>query len=259
MKILPLLTALLLAAQTVLAATATVEDVPTRPGVTIRALVLAPENPKGVVLLYPGGHGGLQLTKEGAIGWGEGNFLVRTRQLFAEKGFITVVLDAPSDRQKEPFLSGFRQKPDHAADARALIKWARAKANVPVWLVGTSRGTQSVAYLATELKKEEGPDGIVLTSTILIEKGKARAVPQMELAKITVPVLVVHHESDGCDHCNPEGLPGLMEKFSGAPRKELIKVSGGKNVGDPCDALAHHGYNGIETLVVGKIAEWMIK
>src|SRR4030095_5557473 len=119
------------------------------------------------VVLFAGGDGGLRLTTEGALQWGSGNFLVRARQFFAAQGLTVIGVDAPSDRQKPPYLGGFRQTREHAADIRALIAWARSEYKVPVWRVGTSRGTQSVAYLATELSGTDAPDGIVLTSTIL--------------------------------------------------------------------------------------------
>jgi hypothetical protein len=89
----------------------------------------------------------------------------------------------------------------HAADLKAVIAWVRKSSRTPVWLVGTSRGTQSVAYVATELSGTDGPDGIVLTSTILTD-GKSRAVPAMPIGKIRIPVLVVHHEQDGCTLCS---------------------------------------------------------
>src|SRR5450432_360348 len=146
-------------------------DVPTRPGVTQRMLVLSPASPKAAVVLFAGGHGGLQLGPDGSIQWGRGNFLVRSRQMFAEQGLMVVLLDAPSDRQEPPFLSRFRQRPEHAADVKAVIAWLRDSGKVPVWLVGTSRGTQSVGYVATELVGQDGPDGIVLTSSILRDKG----------------------------------------------------------------------------------------
>ena len=160
-----------------------VVDVPTRQGVTQRILFLFPAASKATLLLFAGGHGGLHIFPNGSLNWGEGNFLIRTRQLFVDQGVAVAVVDAPSDRQSPPYLAGFRQKPEHAADIKALIAWARDNANVPVWLVGTSRGTQSVAYLATELQGPEGPDGIVLSSTILTDP-KGRPVPAMPLARI---------------------------------------------------------------------------
>lgn len=232
-------------------------DLPTRPGVTQRLLVLAPPQPRAAVVLFAGGHGGLQLQANGTMGWGAGNFLVRSRQRFAAQGLLVAVIDAPSDRQTPPFLGGFRQRAEHAADVRAVLAWLRAQGPRPVWLIGTSRGTQSAGWLATELTGPDGPDGVVLTATLLSDD-RGRPVPAMPLQRIGVPVLVVHHAQDGCRHCDPARLPVLMERLAHLPRHELITMRGGENVGDPCEARAHHGFNGLEDEVVARIAAWML-
>jgi len=237
--------------------TAQVVDIATRPGVTQRFIYLAPDKPRAAVILLPGGHGGLQVFPNGSLKWGDDNFLVRMRELFAQKGLAVALVDAPSDRQSPPFLSGFRQSPEHVIDLKAVIAWLRDKTGVPVWLVGTSRGTQSAAWIATQLARVEGgPDGLVLTSTILSDP-RSRAVPAMPLERVAVPVLVVHHQQDGCKLCAFSEALALMEKFAAAPRKELIAVSGGVSKGDPCEAWAYHGFNGLETEVVGRIADWI--
>jgi len=235
-----------------------VVDIPTRPGVTQRIVVLLPPDPKAAVILFAGGHGGLHIFPNGSFGWGEGNFLVRSRQLFADNGLLVVVVDAPSDRQRPPYLAGFRQRPEHAADIKEVIAWAREQAKVPVWLVATSRGTQSAAYVATELNDPQGPDGLVLTSTILTDVKGNRPVPDMPLANLHIPVLVVHHEQDGCDLCLFKDIPRLMDKIGNVPRKQLLSFKGGDDQGDPCEALAHHGFNGLEREVVGQIATWIL-
>lgn len=232
-------------------------DIPTRPGVSQRMLVLSPPNPHAAVILMAGGHGGLQISPDGAFNWGGGNFLVRTRQLFSDQGFLVAVVDAPSDRQRWPFLVGFRQTPEHVADIKAVIAWLREQAKVPVWLVGTSRGTQSAAYIATALPGAEGPDGLVLTSTILTDT-KGRPVPAMPLEKLRIPVLVFHHQQDGCSSCAFSDIPSLMEKLRNSPRTQLLTFAGGENRGDPCEAFAYHGFNGLEHDVVGKIADGML-
>jgi pimeloyl-ACP methyl ester carboxylesterase len=235
-----------------------VVDIPTRPGVTQRLVYIAPPQPKASVILFAGGHGGLQISNEGDFTWGKGNFLVRTRQLFADAGLAVAVIDAPSDRKAPAFLGGFRQTREHAADVAAVIAWLKQQAPVPVWLAGTSRGTQSAAYIATELSRAQGgPDGLVLTATILTDPN-GRAVPKMPLEKIGIPVLVIHHEQDGCRLCAFSETPALMSRLAGNPQKELIAMSGGKNVGDPCEAMAYHGFNGLEPEVVGKISRWML-
>jgi dienelactone hydrolase len=236
-----------------------VVDIPTRTGVSQRFVYLAPAGaPKASVILLAGGHGGLQINEAGNFGWGGGNFLVRTRQQFADAGLAVAVIDAPSDKQSPPHLSGNRQRPEHLTDVLAVIAWLRQQSPVPVWLVGTSRGTQSAAYIATEATPAQGgPDGMVLTSTILTDP-KGRAVPQMPLEKLSIPVLVVHHQLDGCKLCAFSDMPVMMEKLARTPKAELISVTGGQSRGDPCEAMAYHGFNGLEADVVGKISRWVI-
>jgi dienelactone hydrolase len=233
-----------------------VVDVPSRSGVTQRILVITPDKPKAAVILFAGGDGGLTLEADGRIPKLSGNFLVRTRQMFAEQGLTAVVIDAPSDKQSYPFLSGYRQTDDHVADVKAVIAWLRQQSKIPVWLIGTSRGTQSVGHVATRLPLTDGgPDGIVLTSTIVSDP-RGRAVPEMALDRIRIPVLIAHHRQDSCRVCLYSDVPRLMEKLT-TPRKELITFDGGISTGDPCEARAYHGFNGIEGDVVQRIATWI--
>lgn len=236
-----------------------VVDIPTRPGVTQRMVVLTPREPKAAVILLAGGHGGLQITSRGAFTWGSGNFLVRSRQLFVDQGLLTVVVDAPSDRQSPPYLAGgFRDSGEHVADIKAVIAWVRKQQpDLPVWLVGTSHGTQSAAFVATQLAGKDGPNGIVLTSTVLYDN-RETPVPAMPLGKVHVPVLVVHHVQDGCNKCPYGETPALLEKFTAAPKKQLLPVKGGQTRGDPCEAWSYHGFNGIESQVVAQIADWIL-
>lgn len=231
-------------------------DIPTRSNVSERLLVLSPDVPKAVVVLFAGGHGGLQLTSDGKFGWGEGNFLMRTRELFVKEGLMVVIVDAPSDRQSEPYLNSFRQTKEHLQDINAIVTWVQTQTTAPLWLVGTSRGTQSVAYTATELTELQAIHGFVLTSTILSDP-KSKAVPKMDLEKITKPILVVHHQNDGCSHCSFDLIPSLMSKLN-APSKELMVIEGGQTKGDPCNAFGYHGFNGVEQEVVSKIAQWIV-
>ncbi|HEM7878332.1 TPA: alpha/beta hydrolase [Burkholderia contaminans] len=235
-----------------------VVDIPTRAGVTQRFLFIAPDAPKAAAILYAGGHGGLQLEPSGRFGWGAGNFLVRTRQLFVKDGIAVAVIDAPSDRQSAPYLDGFRLSKEHADDARAVIAWLKEQLHVPVWLVGTSRGTQSAAAIAVALAGAGGPDGLVLTSTILREERGGTAVTDMNLASITIPVLIVHHQNDGCKHCPVSETDTLLKKLQQSLKAELMIVSGGTSRGDPCEAFAYHGFNGLESGVVDAISAWML-
>jgi len=101
-------------------------------------------NPMAVAVLFAGGKGAMQLSLDGAIGWGRGNFLIRSRPLFSRHGIVTAIIDAPSDHPRN-LHNGFRRSPEHAADIGAVIGHLRRIYRVPVWLVGTSQGTLSVA------------------------------------------------------------------------------------------------------------------
>ncbi len=230
-------------------------DLPTRAGVTQRLLWMAPEAPKAVAVLLVGGNGSLRMAPDGSLGAGSGNFLARSRQLFVDQGIAVALVDAPSDRQSPPYLSGFRQTPEHAADLQAVIAEARKRTGRPVVLVGTSRGTQSAAAVALQLMEAGGPDALVLTSTVLTDPA-GRAVPKMPLETLRIPVLVTHHEGDVCKVCRYDDLPLLTARLPA--NHQVLTYQGGRNVGDPCEAMAYHGYNGIEARVVGDIAQWIL-
>jgi hypothetical protein len=237
-----------------------VGDVPTRAGVTQRILLIpsATQTPaKAAVILFAGGDGGIQIGADGSI-QRSGNFLVRSRDLFAAQGLAVAVIDAPSDRQAPPFLDNFRLSAEHVTDIKATIAWLRKELNLPVWLIGTSRGTQSAAYAATLLTHADGgPDGVVLTSSVLSDR-RSRPVPGMALDRISVPVLVTHHRLDSCRVCLFSDLPNLTGKLKHLKKTETLVFDGGNSDGDACGARAYHGYNGIEAEVVGKIAAWII-
>ena len=61
-----------------------------------------------------------------------------------------------------------------------------------------------------------------------------------------------------CAYCAYTDIPSLMAKLTHARRSHLITATGGKNQGDACAAFAHHGFNGLETDVVGQIADWIL-
>ena len=139
----------------------------------------------------------------------------------------------------------------------AVIADLRTLAPVPVWLVGTSKGTVSAAFVAG-LLRQGGPDGVVLTSSITDRSRETtETVLDADLDEIWVPTLIVRHKQDSCvviRYNSARLLPGELKK---APRKEFLGLEGGVSVGDPCEAFAYQGYNGIEREVVHAIATWI--
>ena len=263
------------------AAQVTMEDLATRPGVTVRILIVTPQEPRAVALLFAGGRGLVAIA--GATTTNQ-NFLVRSREIFARHGVIAVVMGPPSDRLfAAPDGSGpvglgfgFRRLPEHAADIAAIIQRMRVLApNLPVWLVGTSRGSTSAAYGAMRLQGVIGsePDGIVLTSSLvvpvppqttpvdddsLLRVGIAPDSAGLSLSQIRAPVLVMHHVNDQCFVTPYGGVQPLLQELSGTGKLKALAIQGGSTpIGDPCDALHFHGFIGIEDAVVARMAHWI--
>jgi pimeloyl-ACP methyl ester carboxylesterase len=247
--------ALLVAGARVGRAADDLRTIPSRPGVTQAFLLVRPaERPTAAAVLFAGGNGALKLGT-GRLGLG-GNFLVRNRARFAEHGLLVAVVDAPSDRPDG--LDGFRTTAAHADDVRAVIAALRAEAAVPVWLVGTSMGTVSAANAAARLSAG-GPDGLVLTSTVM-RQGRERpeSIGDVRLKDIRVPTLVVHHRQDACRATPYTDTGGLMRDLAGAPRRELLTFEGGASPqSGPCEPRAAHGYFGLDAEVVAAIAKWI--
>jgi hypothetical protein len=242
-------------------------DLETRPGVTTRYLALAPARPKAAVLLFTGGQGIANVPDNPGPGWARnGNFLVRTRELFRNRDLFVAVLDVPSDHRDGYFA--FRATAEHAEDVAAVIANIRQRApGVPVWLVGTSRGTLSAASVAARLSKGKGgADGVVLTAS-LTRPGGQKAPPggtqtvfDFDLGSVTMPALVVHHREDTCFATPFLDAEPLRAKFTRASRTGLLAFSGGSpRESHECEPQAPHGFFGIEREVVDAIADWILK
>ncbi len=229
----------------------------TRNGVTVPTVIVAPDHPRAVAILFTGGSGTIGIQKDGEIRRG-GNFLVASRKKFAQNGIVAVVIDAPSDQTEGGSVMNdeFRDSDEHAMDIGLVIAALRKTYSLPVWLIGTSRGSSSVAAVAIRLRKG-GPDGIVLTSAISVEHKRGGNLLDMELSAIRMPALVVHHVDDGC-HVTPNyNASRIRDGLTGARARELIAIKGGKTKGDPCGPRSHHGFLGQRGKVIKEIAQWI--
>lgn len=232
----------------------------TRGDVEQKFILITPETPKASVILFAGGKGALNLSSffgSPAINWGKNNFLVRTRDMFAENGFQVAVVDAPSDKLgKRGMLDGFRDSQEHVEDIDNVIKYLRDKADIPIWLIGTSRGTESATHLA--IYSKEQPDGLVLTSSMSVENGAGTAVTEMELQQIKIPTLVIGHTEDGCRKTPPEGSEEIADMLVNSKKVEVKMFSGGDEpISKPCKAMSYHGFLGIENDVVSHISNFI--
>lgn len=231
-----------------------VHDISSR-GERTRLLVETVDEPAAVAVLFAGGKGAMRLSEDGEIGWGNGNFLIRSRPYFLKNGVMTAIIDAPTDHKRD-LRHGFRGSADHATDVGTVIAHLRSTFDVPIWLIGTSRGTNSVGNAAVRLGAA-GADGIVLTASMLAWNEKGDNLLDYSLEKIPGPVLIAHHEDDGCYVTPPEAVPDLVSKLTSAGPVKSLTYSGGYAVGNPCHGAHHHGFNGLEEEVIADIAAWI--
>jgi pimeloyl-ACP methyl ester carboxylesterase len=240
---------------------ATLVSIRTPRGAKQAFILIRPEKPVASVILFAGGHGALGLRSASKMRWGKGNFLVRTRDLFADQGFMVAVVDAPSDEQ-DGMNAIFRMSRSHADDIGAVAGYLKKQAAVPVWLVGTSMGTFSAAGGAIGA---HNADGLVLTSTITRAKpnwkiaGSHRnGVASMALPRITLPTLIVSHRKDGCDITPASGASKLKARLTKSPKVEVVLLDGGSPPQSaPCQAKSQHGFLGIETKAVAAISRFI--
>lgn len=230
-----------------------VHEIATRPGVTVPVLLIRPEKPIATILLFPGGAGRVTFQPDGSTGYR--GFPVRKPELFAQRGFVTAVINAASDIPARHF---FRDTAAHADDIRHVIAFLRKQADVPLWLVGHSAGSTSVAHAAITLRNE-GFAGVVLISS---ENGKpdrrSGYLDPLTIEQITVPALVVHHEQDECDYTQFIYAQRLMGRLKKSAKSELISFKGGGPVsGDTCGSLHYHGFPGLEQEVASRIGDWI--
>ena len=228
-----------------------------RPGVTQPFVIMPMEgrNPAAIAVLYIGGGGRINARREdGQVKFGARNFLPRSGAEFVRNEVLPVVMDGPSDHGE--LTEEYRAGREQSADARAVIdELKRRYPGLPIYLVGTSRGTISAAFVGRDLGREVA--GIVLTSTMFGSSNARRQAPSLrgfDYGAIPSPLLFVHHRQDGCEH-TPYASAASM-----APHYELISVSGGKAAeSGPCEPFAAHGYFGREAQTVDAIAGWMLK
>ena len=230
------------------------EDVylPTRTNVTQRLLLAKATNMGDkAVVLFKGAEGTpITCKKEEGLKLNN-NFLVRSSALFAEAGFMTAIVDAPSDKGYG-MENRFRKSEAHQKDIAKVVDFLVEEGAREVFLVGTSRGTLSAAYLATVMT-HANVQGYVLTASLDSIKPYAESIEH--------PVYMLHNSDDGCSVTTYNGaldtFYGVLEKKN--PRNYFRDLSDGDPPIDtnPCQARTAHGFLGLERDAVAGIVDWM--
>ena len=239
-----------------LSATAWAQDqlvtLPTREGQSISYWWMPADGAKTTVVLFSGGSGGIGL-REGRPQ--SRNFLIRSGELFRSQGLNVAMLGNPSDKRQLDDV--WRTSAMHRADVNQVLADLRQRGSQTLWLVGTSRGTVSVAALGIALQEQLA--GLVMTASV-VNFNTATSVPQQAIDQIRLPVLVYHHKNDACRITLARDTDWIMRGLKNAPIKKRWIVEGGSNPeGDPCEALHWHGFIGMEEQAVKDITGWIAK
>ena len=196
-------------------------------------LTSKPGTPAYAVILMPGGPGRVSPRMEGTklAFSGGGNFLIRSRELFADGRFVAVSTDATST-------------PDRIL---AIVRDLEARyGKIAIYVIGTSRSTEATMALAKPL------DGMVAG---FVHSSSMNGIAGFDPRGLKSRHLIVLHVRDACRVTSLSSGAASHSKYG----TELIEMSGGISTGDDCEAYAHHGYNGIEQATVDRIKGWIAK
>ena len=181
------------------------------------------------------------------------NPLARSAKDFRNSGSNYYVFPNPKKKKK----IGDRKNKDHMSRISILIDHIKKENNLPIILLGHSRGSISVAAAANNLEKGK-ISGIVILGSITTSVGKYTPYTltmKHMLKETSIPVLVIHHEKDGCSVSSYLGAKNIAKKKN----YKLISITGGGKSGSECGPLHYHGFEGNMTEVIQSIKEWSEK
>lgn len=181
-----------------------------------------------------------------------GNTLIRARRHFLGDDLLTVVVDAPSDYQKN-FPHSFRASPRYGEDINAVVAAISKRFGPTDWTyIGHSEGTISAAHAAR--MAPPSVKRVVLMSSLTKPSEQGVGVQLADVKKISMPILWVHHQHDPCKY-----TPYWQVKnYAAETQSPLLTVTGEEGVrGDPCGARTQHGFVGTEIKTIKAIVSWI--
>lgn len=240
----------------------------TRSGVSARVLLMTPPNPIGAVFLVPGGHGNINLDVQAHIGWGEDDFVIRTRSYYVRAGFIVVIPDVAIDVKPPASLASYRTSNAQAQDFKALIEHLKTLTR-DVWMIAYDRGAIS-AFNAIGKVPGLPVSGLVLISPRFDAPSSGADAFSASARRVLaeMPVLLVSHPHDECSNDTVAQLETIAAQKAQATAFKAITVSGDEAdtrqhdpweyANDPCNQKADHTLAGEDASVSKTVIEWLL-
>lgn len=188
--------------------------------------------PTHAILLMPGGPGNLapKIDNGRLVMSLGGNFLIRSRELFARPGIVAVSTDATTTPARILAIVG---------DLQARF------GKLAIYVAGNSRGTYATMTLSAPLDGQVA--GFIHTSSL-------NAIASFDTRQFRSRHLIVHHAMDLCKGARFTAALASHRSYG----TDLIVIEGGSSIDHPCEAHAYHGYYGVEKETTEKISAWML-
>ena len=234
----------------------------TRPGVTQSFLLLEPiEEPKGVILMFPGHEGVVKFNKindDLTVEIERGGFTASedTRRVYQENGIVVALMAPPSDMQSG-MDTAFRSSEEHVADISIVIDYLNKRYQKAPYMHGHCRSSFSPASIATKLDNRS-ISGLILSSPR--SQGRHGAITDYTKDVINIPVLLVQHTEDACKGTPYSNLKKVRRFYESSSQKvDVIIVSGGDiaSTGPGSCQNGAHSFRGLQTETASAIVNWV--
>jgi pimeloyl-ACP methyl ester carboxylesterase len=222
-------------------------DVPHANEAPTRTLLVAAQNPKALVLLFPGGGGVAGIFDNGSAK--SRHTFVRSINLWSQYGIDAVLVDSPYDLG-DLRRGNLRGRQDHLSRVNEVIAFYKAKFQLPIWIFGHSMGTSTVTNYANGLPAgQDQIAGIIIAGTI-----HAASLNK----EVSLPVLGIHHALDACAGTPLSATADIVQNRPPKTTSQLEVIEGGITEGNVCDSFAYHGFNQTEPELVKRAAQFIL-
>jgi len=225
---------------------AQVIDIPHQDEAPTRTLLVNATKPRAVVLLFPGGGGQAGIFDNGSAK--SKHTFIRSLDLWAQYGIDAVLVDSPYNLGHT--RSNLRGRQDHLNRVDEVVRFYKAKLNLPIWIFGHSMGSSTATYYANELDSSgKKISGIIIAGTIYTANLNQ---------DVEIPVLGIHHQQDTCGVTPVSATSTIINSRSSKWISKLEIIEGGISEGSVCESFAYHGFNQTEPELIKSAAQFIL-
>lgn len=225
-----------------------VVDIPSKHGIHTRVLIAPNQAAKATVLLFIGGGGLLKIEEGGRTN--HVHTFVRSFRMWHDYEVQAVLIDSPFDLGNAR-VGHKRGSKEHLDRVSEVIRYFHLRSSQPIWIFGHSMGTSTVAaFLSSEM-----PEASLLKGYVVAGTHRGESIP----TSIKLPVLGIHHKREACPSTPIWASEDIIKSRTLDTPRAMVLLDGGNDEGDRCQALAYHGFNGIERELIKTTAEFILK